>query len=126
MRETDLRLLNGADRKSDKKGNTIMDEYNKKVEMDINNAVLENMQDSLAAANRFRIFGLSIILVAAFVIIALQAWSMQKIEKGVSELNEKVIYLNSVTGDVANNVYDIKEQKTNSSFGTGQQNIVVR
>ena len=125
MREMDLRLLNGADQKSDKKGNTIMDEYNKKVEMDINNAVLENMQDSLAAANRFRIFGLSIILVAAFVIIALQAWSMQKIEKGVSELNEKVIYLNSVTGDVANYVYDIKEQKTNSSFGTGHQNIVV-
>ena len=108
-----------------KKGNTNMDEYNKTVETDFNNPVLENMQDSLAAANRIRVFGVAIIIVAAFEIIALQAWSMQNIEKGVSDLNEKVIYLNLVTGDVANNVYDIKEQKTNSSFGTGQQNIVV-
>ena len=87
-----------------------MDEYSRQIEKDINNAALENMQDYLAAANRFRIFGVVIILVAAFVIIALQAWSMQKIEKGVSDLNEKVVHLNSLTGDVADNVYDIMEQ----------------
>ena len=103
-----------------------MDEYNKTVETDINDAVLENLQDSLDAANRFRVFGVAIILVAAFVIVVLQTWSMQKIEKGVSDLNEKVVYLNSLTGDMADHVYDIMEQKkTNMYSGTGNQ-IVVR
>lgn len=104
-----------------------MDEYNKTVETDINDAVLENLQDSLDAANRFRVFGVVIILVAAFVIVVLQTWSMQKIEKGVSDLNKKFIYLNSTANDVAENVHDIMEQKVaNTSSNTWQPYIIVQ
>ena len=103
-----------------------MDEYNKTVETDINDAVLENLQDSLDAANRFRVFGVAIILVAAFVIVVLQTWSMQKIEKGVSDLNEKVVYLNSLTGDMADHVYDIMEQKKTNTYSGTRNQIVVK
>ena len=38
----------------------------------------------------------------------------------------KVVHLNSLTGDVAEHMNDIKEQKTNLSSGTGQAYIVVQ
>ena len=103
-----------------------MNEYSRQFETGSNNAIWEDMQATLAAANRLRTFAMAIILAAVLVIIALQTWSMQKIEKGVSNLNEQVVHLNSLTEEVAEHVYDIKEQKKNSLSVTGQQYIVVQ
>ncbi len=104
-----------------------MNEYNRQVEKNMNYLLLENMQRHLAAANHLRKVAVGIIIVTAFVIIALQTWSMKKIEKGISDLNKKFIYLNSTTNDVAENVHDIMEQKVaNTSSNTWQPYIIVQ
>ena len=78
--------------------------------MDQQISSLEKMSKAIKKGNRLRLLGIVTLVACGVAGVTIQTQNTRKIEERLSDLNEKVTDLNSVTEDMAGNVYDIMEQ----------------
>ena len=78
--------------------------------MDQQISSLEKMSKVIKKGNRLRLLGIVTLVACGVAGVTIQTQNTRKIEERLSDLNEKVTDLNSVTEDMAGNVYDIMEQ----------------